>query len=115
MLATSNCKECSNLYLLLLIPFALAGISLVALILMLNITIATGNIHGLIFYANIVAANRAILFPTLNNFLTVFISWVNLDLGTETCFYNGMNSQAKVLLQLVFPAYLFLLMFLIIF
>ena len=113
-LATSNCKVCSNLHLLLLIPFALAGILLVALILVLNITIATGNIHGLIFYANIVAANRAILFPSLNNFLTVFVSWVNLDLGIETCFYNGMNSQGKVLLQLVFPAYLFLLFFIII-
>ena len=114
MLATSNCKVCSNLYLLLLIPFALAGILLVALILVLNITIATGNIHGLIFYANIVAANRAIFFSSLNNFLTVFVSWVNLDLGIETCFYNGMNSQGKVLLQLVFSAYLFLLMFFII-
>ncbi|XP_064389302.1 uncharacterized protein LOC135337314 isoform X2 [Halichondria panicea] len=114
VLATSNCKECSNLYLLLLIPFALTGILLVALILMLNITIATGNIHGLIFYANIVAANRAIFFSSLNNFLTVFVSWVNLDLGIETCFYNGMNSQGKVLLQLVFSAYLFLLMFFII-
>ena len=98
----------------MLIPFALAGILLVALILVLNITIATGNIHGLIFYANILAANRAIFLPNLNNFLTVFVSWVNLDLGIETCFYDGMNSQAKVLLQLVFPAYLFLLMFLVI-
>ncbi|XP_064389004.1 uncharacterized protein LOC135337044 [Halichondria panicea] len=114
VLATSNCKECSHLYLLLLIPFALAGILLVALILVLNITIATGNIHGLIFYTNIVAANRAIFFSSLNNFLTVSVSWVNLDLGIETCFYNGMNSQGKVLLQLVFLAYLFLLMFLII-
>ncbi|XP_064389300.1 uncharacterized protein LOC135337313 isoform X2 [Halichondria panicea] len=114
VLATSNCQKCSNFSLLLLIPFALAGILLVALILVLNFTIATGNIHGLIFYANIVAANRAIFFPSLNNFLTVFVSWVNLDLGIETCFYNGMNSQRKVLLQLVFPVYLFLLMFLII-
>ena len=114
VLATSKCKECSNFYLFLLIPFALAGILLVALILVLNITIATGHIHGLIFYANILAANRAIFLPNLNNFLTVFVSWVNLDLGIETCFCDGMNSQAKVLLQLVFPAYLFLLMFLVI-
>ncbi|XP_064390051.1 uncharacterized protein LOC135337962 [Halichondria panicea] len=114
VLATSNCKKCSDLYLLLLIPFALAGILLVALILVLNITIATGNIHGLIFYANIVAANRAIFFPSLNNFLTIFVSWLNLDLGIEVCFYDIMNSQEKVLLQLVFPAYLFLLMFLLI-
>ena len=109
MLATSRCTQCSDLYLLLLIPFALAGILLIVL---LNITIATGKIHGLIFYVNILAANRSIVLP--NTKLTVFVSWVNLDLGIETCFYNGMNSQGKVLLQLVFPAYLFLLMFLII-
>ena len=114
VLATSNCQECSNLYLLLVIPFALAGILLVALILVLNITIATGNIHGLIFYANILAANKVIFFPNLYDFLTIFVSWLNLDLGIEICFYDGMNSQAKVLLQLVFPAYLFLLMFLVI-
>ena len=66
-------------------------------------------------YANVLAANKAIFLPfTDPNFLTVFVSWVNLDLGIETCFYDGMNSQAKVLLQLAFPAYLFLLMFLII-
>ena len=112
VLATSKCERCSNIYILLLIPFALAGILLVALILVLNITTATGKIHGLIFYANMLAANKAIFLPDLNNFLTVFVSWVNLDLGIETCFYDGMNSQAKVLLQLVFPAYMFLLMLL---
>ena len=114
VLATSRCKECSDLYLLLLIPFALAGILLVALLFVLNITVATGKIHGLIFYANILAANRSIFLPNLSNFLTVFVSWVNLYLGIETCFYNGMSSQSKVLLQLVFPAYMFLLMLLII-
>ena len=115
VLGTSRCKECSNIYLLLLISFALAGIVLVVFILLFNITIATGTIHGLIFYANVLAANKAIFLPfTTPNFLTVFISWVNLDLGIETCFYSQMSSQAKVLLQLVFPAYLFLLIFLII-
>ncbi len=104
VLGTSNCKECSNpnLYLLLLIPFALAGILLVALILMLNITIATGNIHGLIFYANIVAANRAILFPNLNNFLTVFISWVNLDLGIGLAFTMEWTLKQKFSFNLSF-------------
>ena len=115
VLGTSRCKECSNIYLLLLIPFALAGIVLVVFILLFNITIATGTIHGLIFYANVLAANKAIFLPfTTPNFLTVFVSWVNLDLGIETCFYSQMSSQTKVLLQLVFPAYLFLLIFLII-
>ena len=113
VLGTSRCKECSNIYLLLLISFALAGIVLVVFILLFNITIATGTIHGLIFYANVLAANKAIFLPfTTPNFLTVFVSWVNLDLGIETCFYSQMSSQTKVLLQLVFPAYLFLLIFL---
>ena len=115
VLGTSRCRKCSNIYLLLLIPFALAGIVLVVFILLFNITIATGTIHGLIFYVNVLAANKAIfLHFTTPNFLTVFISWVNLDLGIETCFYSQMSSQSKVLLQLVFPAYLFLLIFLII-
>ena len=51
MLATANCEECSNIYLLLLIPFAMAGIGLVTIILFFNITIAKGTIHGLIFYS----------------------------------------------------------------
>ena len=110
ILATSKCNECSNIYLLLLIPFGLAGVALVGFILFFNTTIATGTIHGLIIYSNLLPMNYFIQ-PSA---LTVFISWVNLDLGIETCFYDGMSSQAKVLLQLVFPAYLFLLMFLII-
>ena len=115
VLGTSRCRKCLNIYLLLLIPFALAGVVVVVFIIFFNITIATGTIHGLIFYANVLAANKAIFLPfTTPNFLTVFVSWVNLDLGIETCFYSQMSSQAKVLLQLVFPAYLFLLIFLII-
>ncbi|XP_064389258.1 uncharacterized protein LOC135337274 [Halichondria panicea] len=113
VLGTSRCELCSNTYLLLLLPFSLAGIVLVAFILVFNITVATGTIHGLIFYTNILAVNQSIFIP-FRNALTVFISWVNLDLGIETCFYDGMTSQVKVLLQLLFPTYLFLLMFLII-
>ena len=110
LFATSKCQQCSNIYLLLLLPFGLAGVALVAFILFFNITIATGTVHGLIIYSNLLTTNLL----TQPNALSVFISWVHLDLGIETCLYNGMSSQAKVLLQLVFPAYLFLLMFLII-
>ena len=108
--ASSECQQCSNYYLFLLLPFAVAGIALVAFILILNMTVATGTIHGLIFYANILAANRSIFLPfDTPNFLTVFISWLNLDLGIQTCFYNRMDSYGKIMLQLVFPAYVFLL------
>ena len=79
---SSRCQECSSYYIFLLIPFALAGIALVAFILLLNMTVATGTIQGLIFYPNILTANQSLFLPFANsNFLTVFISWLKLDLG----------------------------------
>ena len=74
-----------NLHILLLIPFALAGIALVLLLLICKLTVAAGSINGLIFYSNVVTVNCAIFFPpTQTNILTVFIAWLNLDLGIET-------------------------------
>ena len=112
---SSRCHQCSDNYISLLIPIALAGIALVAFILLLNLTVATGTIHGLIFYVNIVTANHSLFLPlSSSNFLTVFISWLNLDLGIETCFYDGMDSYGKFLLQLAFPTYVFVLIGIII-
>ena len=48
----------------------------------------------------------------LSNFLV--ISWVNLDLGIETCFINSMGSCSKIWLQFIFPAYVWFLLILII-
>ena len=107
---SSRCQECSSYYIFLLIPFSQAGIALVVFILLFNMTVATGTIHGLIVYANILTANHSLFLPFVTpNFLTVFISWLNLDLGIETYFYNGMDSYSKFLLQLAFPAYVFVL------
>ena len=107
---SSHCQECSSYYIFLLIPFALAGIALVVFILLFNMTVATGTIHGLIFYANILTANRSLFQRfVIPNFLTVFVSWLNLDLGIETCFYDGMDFYSKFLLQLAFPTYVFVL------
>ena len=107
---SSRCLQCRNTYLSLLIPFAMAGIVLVVFLLALKLTVSVRTINGLIFYANIVAVNRAIFFPPgANNILTVFIAWVNLDLGIETCFYDGMDAYARTWLQFVFPFYLWLL------
>ena len=101
--------NCSNSYLLLLIPFILAGFGLVLFIKILNLTVSQGAINGLIFYANIVAANKSILFPTQYNpflsFLFVFISWLNLDFGYDTCFIEGLDAYWKTWLQFVFPFY----------
>ena len=111
VLGTSNCKRCSNWWLLLTLDFALAGVALVAGLMLLNITVSTGTINGLIFYANIVRVNSAVFFPgeRANTFLSLFIAWLNLDLGIETCFYDGLDAYAKTWLQLAFPLYIWFL------
>ena len=114
-LGSSKCLQCTNLHQLLLLPFALAGIGLILLLLICKLTVAAGTINGLIFYANVVTVNRAIFFPpNQTNILTVFISWVNLDLGIETCFFDGMNEYSKTWLQFIFPLYVWSLVVLII-
>ena len=110
VLGSSQCKECSNNYLALLIPLALAGVLLVTLLFLLHLTVAAGTLHGLIFYVNIVAANHHIFFPqSSNNPASIFIAWLNLDLGIQTCFYNGMDAYAKAWLELVFPVYIWVI------
>ncbi|KAL5459912.1 hypothetical protein EMCRGX_G033303 [Ephydatia muelleri] len=120
MLGSLQCKSCSNYYLMLLVPFALLGVVLVGLIFLLNVTVSTGTLSGLIFYANILKINDEIFYPpNFDNagteFFLAFIAWLNLDLGVETCFYNGMDNYAKTWLQFVFPIYLYLLVGVIIF
>ncbi len=113
---SSKCLKCTNSYLALLVVFAIAGIVLVLFLLTFNMTVATGTINGLIFYANIVIANRSAFLPDkMPAVLSVFIAWINLDLGIETCFYNGMDMHAKTLLQVVFPTYVLTLVVILIF
>ena len=109
-LATSECMKCSNSHLSLLLAFALAGIILVIFLFACKLTVSVGTLNGLIFYANIVAINHSIFFPNGDkNILTVFIAWINLDLGIKTCLYDGMDAYARTWLQFVFPAYIWTL------
>ena len=110
-----NCKICGNEYISLLAVFAFAGIVLIVMLTGLHMTVATGTINGLILYVNIVGANKDIFFPNQPfNILTVFISWLNLDFGIESCLFHGLDFYTYVWLQYVFPLYLWCLMGIII-
>ena len=110
VLGTSQCRECTNSHLVLLIPFAVMGVALVFLLLVCKLTVATGTLSGLVFYANIVGPNRTIFLPMgSNDVLLVFTAWLNLDFGIETCFFDGMDAYSKTWLQFVFPVYIWLL------
>ena len=110
LLGSNQCGECTNDYISLLIPFSFAGIALVASLILLNLTVSIGTINGLIFFANIVKLNETVYFPNGPIiFLSQFISWLNLDLGIQTCLYKGMDSYVKVWLQFAFPFYIWLI------
>ena len=118
-LGSSKCLKCTNSWpalLILMLSIALiAGAALVFFILFLNITVAVGTISGIIFYANIIAANSSVLVRLSSpSFPSVFISWLNLDIGFDICFYDGMDTYAKTWLQMAFPTYLIILIVVVI-
>ena len=116
MLGSSRCKKCSNVYLTLLLPFALMGIALTVSLIFFRLTVATGMVNSIILYANIVQVNRKLFFPANHlNILTIFIAWMNLDLGFETCFFHGLDEYLQTWLQLVFPLYIWIILGSIIF
>ena len=69
------------------------GVVLFFLLLICKLTVATGTLSALVVYANIVGVNRNIFLPVgSNDAFSVFIAWINLDFGIETCFYDGMDA-----------------------
>ena len=118
-LGSSKCIICPpywyGLLVGIIIAAVLAGFLLVALLLVFNLTVAVGTLNSSIFYANIIYVNRSIYFQQLPlTFVTVFISWLNLDIGFDSCFYNRMDEYAKTWLQLAFPLYIIFLVIIII-
>lgn len=105
-LGSSHCQHCSDAYLALIIPFFLAGVTLVLVIKVLDLTISQGTINGLILYANILQANKSYFFSNKTTPLTIFIAWINLDVGINTCFFNGLTAYSMTWLHFVFPLYI---------
>ena len=116
-LGSSRCVHCPShwpvLFVLISIAAIIAGIILVAVLLLLNMTVSVGTLNGLIFYANILSVNKSILLPVQESnhfiFANIVISWLNLDIGIDSCYFKGMNAYTKTWLQLAFPAYVFIL------
>ena len=112
-LGSSHCIQCPSYWpaftVTLILASIFAGVLFVSLLLLLNLTVAVGTLNGIIFYANIVAANSNNVFPS-----NIFISWLNLEIGFDICFFKGMDTYWKTWLQLAFPAYLIFLVVMVI-
>ena len=114
LLASSKCEKCSNHKLIVIIPCVLlAGLILVILLILLDLTVSVGTISGLIFYANIIRAQHVTFFNSETR-LSVFIAWLNFDLGIETCLFDGLDSYVENWLQFCFPLYIWIIVFTII-
>ena len=114
-LDSSRCIQCSkhwyqNLIGIIIAAFV-AGLALVFVIFVFNMTIAVGTLNGILLYSNLIAANADTYFSPFSspNFVTVFISWLNLDAGFDICFFKGMDNYDKAQIQLAFPVYIILL------
>ena len=111
VLGSTRCKQCSNFYLFLIIPLAIAGIVLVIMLFTFNLTVTNGIINTLIFYVNIISINYSHFCFGSHSPECTILAMLNLDLGIETCFYDGMDGYTKMWLQLAFPSYLMLIAF----
>ena len=116
---SSRCIQCSKHWrwevVGIVVAAFIAGIALVIFMLALNMTVAVGTLNGILFYANIVAVHVDTYFLpfTAPSFVTVFISWLNLDVGFDVCIFGNATGNVtnifKSLLQLAFPAYVIFL------
>jgi hypothetical protein len=118
-LGSSRCLKCSSYWAALLVVVItmalLSGLALVVIILYLNLTVAVGSLNALIFYANIMLANKSVLLPANGpTFDTLFIAWMNLDFGIDLCIIDEMDMYTKSWMQLAFPIYVISLLFSII-
>ena len=121
LIGSNKCGKCNNKYMYFITAgwialFAVMGILLVVLLIALNLTVSVGTLNGLLFYANIVKLYEPV-FSTQGAVpvLSQLVSWINLDIGIEACFYNGMGAYAKEWLQLAFPLYLWVIIIFIIY
>lgn len=113
ILGSSECRECSNTYLLLLVFFAVIAFVLIGFISSLRLTVSTGRINGLLFYANVIKLANSNFFELQSPifaFFQILVDWTNLDFSFRTCFYDGFDLYAKAWFQYVFPFYLFVIL-----
>ncbi len=115
VLGSWKCMDCSHLsrynFIWLTVLLALAGVVLVVFLLLVKMTVSSGTTNGLILYANILSFSGLLDYRTcsIHPVLRVFLSWINLDLGIEVCYYSGMDVYQKTWLQFVFPFYIWFL------
>ena len=123
-LSSSQCISCEQntwpvTFVLLTLAGLFAGVVLTFIILVLNLTVSVGRINGVVFYANILAMSYStFLYPNhpagLSGFIAEIALVLNLELPYDVCYVRGLDTYSKTWLQLCFPIYMFIIVFVII-
>ena len=118
VLGLDECQICnSNLSVLMILVFAIAGIVLVIVLFCLRMTISSQLLGGIIFYINMteVSLRTVVLCQHTYRFiLNIIFSLLNLELGFSVCLYNGLTALIRTALQFIIPAYLWLIVLLLV-
>ena len=124
---SNKCMKCPNYQWIWVMVLNVAfGPLLIFLLFKLQLTMTTGTLNGIIFYAQVANAGMFdILYLCTTNICSTglyyavqisifFLSTLNLNLGFPLCFYNGMTELWKAGLNLLFPVYLLAMVVIII-
>ena len=111
---SNDCIRCSNWWLLTIIVYGIAGPLLVYLLYAFKLTLSSGKINGIIFYAQINSIGRVLYLINNNgpnfyfNVVYGLICLINLTINFNLplCLYDGMTELWKSGIGLMFPVYL---------
>ena len=106
---SEECHQCSNYWILSMIFYAIGGVCLVLTLFFINLTISSGMLGGIIFFANmsLISLHSDLLSNELyTQPIKIMMSFLNLNLGFPVCFYNSMDNITKTALLFSFPLYL---------
>ena len=112
---STECQHCSNTWITSVSIYLVTGPLLIYLLYALKLTLTSGTLNGIIFYAQ--AASCGLLdllkyhyfkssLDRMSRFSIFIIHVLNLETGLPRCFYNGMTELWKTSLQFVYPLYL---------
>ena len=63
-----------------------------------------------LFYVSIFSVNREALLQATQSYslLPCFISWINLDIGLNACFFEGFNAFWQVIFNFCIPVFIWI-------
>ena len=117
VLGSTECKKCSNWWILILIYHLLAGPIFIYLLYALNLTLTIGALHSIIFCSQILdiflvdnninyTASSFELIHLYHQVVKTLFFAINFSFNFPVCFYNGMTELWKTGFSLIFPVYL---------